>query len=142
MTYKITYEGKVPSKKNTFTINFNQAFFKLINPIVRNFRYRGINSLYWIAPSKEVKTFEKKLSTMILAAFGAAKKHEFKDKDIAVNVKIKQKRSRDADNALGAIGDAIQKGIPGFNDKQIKQWNIKIEKDVKDLLDIQLTILE
>jgi len=141
MAYSIRYEGKVPSKKNQYEIRFSRLFLNQFYPQIKKLKSTGARQLYWITPSKQVKEFENSLATIIFANFGAREKQKFENKEIAVKVRIQQTRSRDADNALGAIGDAIQAGIPGFNDRNIKKWDIEIEKGLKDLLDIDIEIL-
>lgn len=138
MTYEITYEGKAVSKANNYEIRFNRAFWNRIQHIAKSFNGRT----YWIAPSKEVKRFEANLSTVVLAQVGARYKEAFIGKQVFAKVMVYYaEREPDTDNLMKSIGDAIQKGIPGFNDKQIKRWLIDKEKSDKNLINIQLTIL-
>lgn len=136
MIYKVKYIGKIPSKKNSYRIMFNPNFYREIYPIIKKYRHP-----IWISPSQEVKEFESNLSNIILAHFGIKERKNFENKKIKVTARILQTRARDCDNATGAIGDAIEKGIPGFNDRDIKKWDIEIFKGIEDLFELDVEIL-
>lgn len=139
--YKIQYEGKAVSKSNNYEVRFEPRFWQLIKPIVDNFR-RGGRKTYWIAPSDKIKRFETNLSTIVLAEVGARYKEQFIGKQVFAKVTVYYSgREPDTDNLTKSIGDALEKGILKFNDKQIKTWLIDKEKAGKDLINIELTIL-
>lgn len=134
MRYKVEIPWGVPSKKNRYQIRFNPKFWDLIKPLVDDLRKQGAKRLYWVSPDREVERFESNASWPIKAGF-VNFKHNGGDisifnSDVEVHVIVYVKDMRkDTDNVLGALGDALQKGISGFNDRQIRKWVIEKRQD-------------
>ena len=128
----------VPSKKNSYEIRFHPAFWQAVSGIAAKLKAQGIKKLYWIGPSKEVKQFESNASWAI-----KAKRPRLQDEIVIVRPNVFVRNSRcDTDNLAGCIGDALQLGIPGFNDNRIKRWEIEKFVDKRERVELEITTIE
>jgi len=143
MNYKVEIPWGVPSKKNKYVIRFNPKFWDLIKPLVERLRKQGAKRLYWVSPDDDVRRFEENASWPIKSELLNFRK---KGGDISIFagdvevycvVYVKNNR-KDTDNTTGALGDALEKGLQGFNDRQIVKW--VIEKRVSDCERVELVI--
>ena len=144
MNYRVEIPWGVPSKKNRYVIRFNPKFWDLIKPLVERLRKAGAKRLYWVSPDDDVRRFEENASWPIK---GELLNFQRKGGDISIFagevevwavVYVKNFR-KDTDNATGALGDALEKGLRGFNDRQIRKW--VIEKRVSDRERVEVEIL-
>jgi len=134
-TIKIEIPWGVPSKKNSYEIRFHPSFWNQVAHIVAKLKgSSGINKMYWIGPSKKVKQFENNASWAIKAV---RPRIDGEMVEVVADVYVRNARC-DTDNLLGCIGDALQLGIPGFNDRQIKRWTV--EKFVDNRERVELVI--
>jgi Holliday junction resolvase RusA-like endonuclease len=137
---KIEIPWGVPSKKNSYEIRFSPIFWQSVRGIVEKLKKQGLNKLYWIGPSKEVKQFESNASWAI-----KAERPQVTSEIVIVRADVFVRNPLcDTDNLTGCIGDALQLGIPKFNDRQIKRWEIEkvIALDKRERVELEIEIIE
>jgi len=124
-----------PSKSNTYEIHFDRQFWGVIKQYVAGMRKYTKKPLYWIAPSKAVVETERAI------AF-AAKRVMEEDFDGPVRLFIWVSDKIDADNALKAICDGIEKSGRIKNDKQVKQIIVTKFQGPNKYFDIDIEKME
>jgi len=143
MNYRVEIPWGVPSKKNKYLIRFHPTFWNLIKPLVERAKDAGAKRLYWVSPADDVKRFEENASWPIKSELlnfqrkGGDLSVFAGDVEVRAVVYVKNYR-KDTDNTTGALGDALEKGLRGFNDRQIKRW--VIEKRVSDVEKVDIEI--
>lgn len=137
---KIEIPWGVPSKKNSYEIRFHPSFWQQVAGIAKRMKNGGMAKLYWIGPSKEVKQFESNASWAI-----KAERPRITDGQMVVVRALVFVRNPlcDTDNLTGCIGDALQLGIPNFNDRQIQRWEIEkvVASDKRERVELEIEVL-
>ncbi len=143
MNYRVEIPWGVPSKKNRYVIRFNPKFWDLIKPLVERLRKAGAKRLYWVSPDDDVKRFEDNASWPIKSELLNFQKKGGDLSIFAGNVEVNcvvymKNLRKDTDNTTGCIGDALEKGLRGFNDRQIKKWVIEKRVDNNERVVVEI----
>lgn len=114
---KITVEGNVPSKKNSYKIHLNPK-----------------TGARWIAPSEEVKQFEENLAWVARAAY-RGDEPMYGNLQLFISAYVSNPR-RDIDNLLGSILDGIERSGVIENDNQFYRIVMDKKRALEDKLEI------
>ena len=136
MIIKVVIPWGVPSKKNSYEIRFHPTFWQQVAHIAN--RLKGhVKRIYWIGPSKEVVKFEKNASWCFKDYSCRPLADPEKRWEVRANIFLTND-GKDTDNCLGCIGDAMQQGIHGFNDRRIKRWIVEKFVDGRERVELEI----
>lgn len=108
---KITVPLPLINKANTYTIHFNNKFWEVIAPYVRDLKKYIKKPLYWIAPTEEIKELER-----VIGFYALKELQSDHDGPYMLNLWISDRLDWDA---IKVISDGIQSSGK-LNDRQIK----------------------
>src|SRR5712692_500086 len=116
----IVIPGALVNKANLYTVRVQPGLWKLIQPIVEQFKADYRLPAWWVGPAPEVEAYEAEVAYRFLAG---ERREWLKGEALRLAIRLIHQR-HDAD-AVKVIGDGIEKSARIRNDRQFRRIEIE-----------------